>query len=239
MLFQKDEKSKFDFISIKDFLFALFLMVSGTILSYLYLPVSLKKTLSGYSQFFESHYFAIVIFFLSTALNFYIIYFFCCKTKKRSLKEGLFLISKPIKTNFICLLIGILMPLATLPIIFKFAPEKFYAMDVVKTTDGMVYLFTCALLAPIFEEIFYRGFIFPFFQSKLNSFWAIIITSLFFGTAHFMNVGNAHILLSLFISYGFVLTLIRYFTSSLIPPMITHFVHNLTLIVGFLIVSKF
>ena len=238
MFLQKDELSKFNFISIKEFLLALFLMLATTIISFLIIPAFLKKSLSVYKDFFDSHYFGIIIFFLSSILSLCIIYYFCCKSKNKSLKDGLFIYLQPKKVIFICFLIGILMPIISLPIIFKFTPKEFYAMDLVKTKDGLLYLFTCALFAPVFEEIFYRGFIFPFFQSKLNSFWALIITALFFGFSHFMNIGNAHILISLFIFYGFVLTLIRYFTNSLIPPIITHFVHNLTLMISFFIMSK-
>ncbi len=238
MFLQKDELSKFNFISTKEFLLALFLMLASMIFSFILLPVFLKKNFFAYKDFFDSHYFGIVIFFLSSAFTSYIIYYFCCQRKNRSLKEGLFLHLTSNKILLVCFLIGIVMPLFSLPIILKFAPSNFYAMDIAKTKDGLLYLFTCALFAPVFEEIFYRGFIFSFFQSKLNSFWAVIITALFFGFSHFMNIGNAHILLSLFIFYGFVLTLIRYFTNSLIPPIITHFVHNLTLMVSFFVMSK-
>jgi membrane protease YdiL (CAAX protease family) len=128
--------------------------------------------------------------------------------------------------------------LLSLPVIFKFAPKEFYAMDIAKTKEGIIYLFTCALFAPVFEEIFYRGFVFPFLQSKINSFLGIVLASLFFGLSHFVNIGNASILLVLFIFYGFVLTFIRYKTNSLIPPIIVHFIHNVTLIISFLIASS-
>lgn len=238
MFLQKDELSKFDFISVLDFFLILFLMIVSTMFSFIGLPLYSQKVLPAYSKFFNSHYFGIFLFFLSAALSLYILYYFCCKKKNKSLKEGLFFYPKSLKIYFISFGIGILMPLATLPVIFKFAPHEFYAMDVAKTKEGLVYLFTCAMVAPIFEEIFYRGFIFPFFQSKLNSFWAVIITSLFFGFSHFFNIGNAYVLLSLFMFYGFVLTLIRYFTNSLLPPMITHFFHNATLISGFLLMNR-
>lgn len=237
MFLQKDELSKFDFLSIKDFLLALFLMFLATLFSFIYMPFMLQKLLPSYKGFITSHYFGIIVFFLSSALCAYIIYYFSCKKKQKDLTNGLFLYKKSNKIYLISILIGIIMPLVSLPVIFKFAPHEFYAMDLAKTKGGLIYLFSAALLAPVFEELFYRGFIFPFFQSKLNSFWAIIITSLFFGFSHFMNIGNAHILLSIFILYGFVLTLVRYFTNSLIPPVITHFIHNVTLIIGFLIGS--
>lgn len=237
MFIKKDIKSKFDFISTKEFCLALLIMLATTIFSFVIIPIVLKKFLFAYKDFFNSHYFGIVMFFLSSILASYVIYYFCCKIKNKTLQAGLFLNKISSKTFLYAISIGSIMPLISLPIIFKFTPSTFYAMDIAKTKEGLIYLFTCAIFAPIFEEVFYRGFIFPFFQSKLNSFWAVIITALFFGLSHFMNIGNAHILLSLFILYGFVLTLIRYFTNSLIPPIVTHFVHNLILMASFFIAS--
>ncbi|OGI18351.1 MAG: hypothetical protein A3B68_04775 [Candidatus Melainabacteria bacterium RIFCSPHIGHO2_02_FULL_34_12] len=235
MFLEKDKLSRFEFVSIIEFSLILFLIFISTLFSFLFLPLILKRFLPAYSAFFNSQYFGIVLFFLSGILMIYIFYYFCCKKKNKTFSEGMFLNPVSLKTGAMCLLIGLIMPLISLPVIFKFAPHEFYAMDLAKTKEGLIYLFACALFAPVFEEFFYRGFIFPFFQSKLNSFWAVIITSLFFGLSHYMNIGNAYILLSMFIVYGFVLTLIRYFTSSLIPPVITHLIHNAVLMSCFII----
>ena len=235
MLFKKDELSKFDFLSIGEFFLVLFLIILSMLFSLLALPNALKKF---FPVLFESYYFAVFFFFLAMASSFYAIYFFTCKRKNKSLSEGLFLKLPSRKIFLISFIIGILMPLITAPLLFKLAPHQFYAGALLKQKGGMFFLFTCAMVAPLFEEVFYRGFIFPFFQSKLNSFWAIILTSLFFALSHFMNVNAAYVLLSLFIFYGFVLTLLRYSTKSLIPSMVTHFVHNLTLIICFLVMSK-
>jgi len=238
MFLKKDELSKYDFISTREFLIALLLIFLSTILVFLFVPMIFKMALPMFSSFIDTYYFAVLVFFLSSLATFYIIYYFCCKRKQKSIVDGLFLYPTSNKTYVISALIGIIMPLCTLPIIFNFAPHEFYAMDLAKKPDGLFYLFASALLAPLFEEVFYRGFIFSFFQSKLNSFWAVLITALFFGFSHFANIGNALVLLSLFILYGTALTLIRYFSRSLIPPIIAHYVHNLVLLFGFLIMSK-
>ncbi len=238
MLFKKDELSKFQFLSIFEFLLVLVLLFASLIFSFIFLPQSLKQLLPAFTSFFDSHYFGIFAFIFEGFLLFYIIYFFTCVRKNKSLKEGLFFYPKSRKTLLISVLIGFITPVCTAPILLKLAPSKFFAMDMAKTSDGFVYIFICALLAPLFEEMFYRGYIFPFFQSKLNSFWAVIITAVFFGASHYANVGNVYVLISLFMLYGFVLTLLRYFTNSMIPPMIAHFTHNLTLLSGFLVISK-
>lgn len=236
-IFKKDKLSQFDYVSTGEFFLALFLMFLTTLFSFIAVPFYLSKLLSSKVAFFSSHYFGIFVFFISSFLMFFIIYYFSCKRKNKTLKEGLFLHPVSQKIYLMCLIAGIVIPLVSLPVIFKFAPKEFYAMDIAKTKEGMIYLFTCALFAPVFEEIFYRGFVFPFLQSKLTSFWGIVLTSLFFGLSHFMNIGNAFVLLLLFVFYGFVLTFIRYKTNSLIPPIVVHFIHNITLIISFLITS--
>ena len=235
MFFQKDNLSKFDFISVKEFLLILFILFVTILLCFSGIPFSLKKVLPQYLTFINSHYVETFLYLICLTLTFYTIYYFSCKRKKKTLQEGLFLYPKSKKNILICILIGIIVPLSTSPILIKLAPPQFYAMDLLKEEGGLFFIIVAGLTAPILEEVFYRGFIFPFFQSKLNSFWAVIITSLFFGFSHYANIGNAHILLSLFIFYGFVLTLVRYFTNSLIPAIVTHFTHNLTLMCGALI----
>ena len=234
MLFTKDNKSKFDFVSWKAFIVVLVLLFASILFCFIYIPVMLIKILPAYKDFFISHYFGIFLYFLSAGLSIYIIYYFCCKRKMKSFVHGLFLINPSKKVYLYSIIIGLLMPIASLPLIFKFAPKQFYAMDLLGQEGGLVFLIFSATLAPLSEEIFYRGFIFPFFQSKTNSFWGVVITAIFFGVSHFFNVGSAFILLGLFMFYGLVLTFVRYFTNSLIPPIIIHLIHNAVLMTSFL-----
>lgn len=238
VLFTKDEKSKFDFISWKEFIFVLILLFASVLICFLYIPVISIKLLPAYKAFFISHYFGIFMYFLSSILSLYIIYYFCCKRKKKSLVSGLFLNNPSKKIYLYSVIIGFLMPIVSLPLIFKFAPKQFYAMNLLSQEGGLIFLIFSATLAPISEEVFYRGFVFPFFQSKTNSFLGIILTAVFFSISHFFNVGGAFILLGLFVFYGLVLTFIRYFTNSLIPPIIIHLIHNATLMGAFFIAEK-
>lgn len=235
MLFTKDEASKFDFISVKEFIFCLFLMILSLFFFILIVPFLLSLTFPEKTKFFESMNFRTLLSFPSLLLNFYFIYYFVCKRKNKTLKEGFFLYPASKEASIKSIFIGILMPLFSLPVLLYFAPKEYFAQDMLKDNLGLVFILISSLIASVLEEAFYRGFIFPFFQSKLNSIWAIIITSVFFGVSHYANVGNAYILVSLFIFYGLVLTLVRYFTKSLIPPIIVHISHNVTLMICFFI----
>ncbi len=234
MLFKKDERSKFEFLSIKEFILSIVLMGFNLIFFILIIPSILSAILPQNTGLYESMSFRTILSYPSLLLNFYVIYLFVCKMKRKSLKEGFYFIPQNNRVYIKSIFVGILMPVITSPILLKCAPEDFYAQDMI-SGGGLILVIIGALLAPVLEEVFYRGYIFPFFQSKLNSFWGIVIASLFFGLSHYMNIGNTNILVCLFIFYGVVLTLARYFTGSLIPSIIIHMSHNLTLILGFII----
>lgn len=239
MLFTKDEASKFKFLSIKEFILCLVLMILSLLFFILIIPFLLSLTFPEHTKLFESINFRTLLSFPSLILNFYFIYYFVCKRKKKTLKDGFFLYPKSKEVNIKLLVIGFIMPLLSLPVLFYFAPKEYYAEDMLKQSGGIFFIIISSLIASVLEEVFYRGFIFPFLQSKLNSIWAVIITSVFFGISHYANVGNAHVLVGLFILYGFILTMIRYLTKSLIPPIIVHICHNCVLILGFIIGMQF
>ncbi len=46
-------------------------------------------------------------------------------------------------------------------------------------------ILSVGILAPIAEELFFRGLLFDFFKQKTGVTWAILITSLLFGMAHY------------------------------------------------------
>ena len=54
------------------------------------------------------------------------------------------------------------------------------------TTYGIVLMIlSVGILAPIAEELFFRGLLFDFFKQKTGVAWAILISSLLFGMAHY------------------------------------------------------
>jgi membrane protease YdiL (CAAX protease family) len=239
MCFKKDEKSKYDFLSWKAFFSLLFLMFFSLILFILIIPYILEQIFPRYASLLSSVHFRTLLSFPSLFLNYYLIYYFVCKRRNKTLKEGFFFIPVSKEIYLKSLAVGILMPILSSPILISMAPKDFHALDMSKDPVGLVFLIVGAILAPFLEEVFYRGFLFPFFQSKINSFFAVALTSLLFGFSHYMNVGNAEILVVLFIAYGLVLSLARYLTGSLIPPVIIHMCHNVTLIICFLIGKQF
>jgi membrane protease YdiL (CAAX protease family) len=76
------------------------------------------------------------------------------------------------------------------------------------------------ILAPIVEELFFRGIILHRFGIKWNTEKAIIVSSLLFSILHF----DIHLLTRFFL--GVILSILYYQTKTLIVPMIFHGCYN-------------
>lgn len=86
--------------------------------------------------------------------------------------------------------------------------------------------------ARVGEELFFRGFIFTLalklFKGKENSvLWAILISSVLFAIVHTQTFlpSNHLTMIDIFIS-GLIIVIIRYFTGSILPGIITHLAGN-------------
>lgn len=123
-----------------------------------------------------------------------------------------------------------------IPIILYFLPAV--AMEIIGFTVGfnfnIKYLFAtifCTVAVGFAEEIYFRGIIFKILETKGIK-KAIIISSAIFGIMHIGNIvgGDDIFYTSLQIvfafAFGIVFVEIFYFTKSLIPVIIWHFVHD-------------
>ncbi|MDO5778986.1 MAG: CPBP family intramembrane metalloprotease [Clostridium sp.] len=99
---------------------------------------------------------------------------------------------------------------------FKSVMEYFDSLPIV------ILLIESCVIAPIFEEILYRGILLKGLINKYNSKRAIVYSALIFGIAH-LNIPqgiNAFLL-------GLILGTVFYYTRSIYLCMIMHFVNNL------------
>ncbi len=91
----------------------------------------------------------------------------------------------------------------------------------VNNFDKVAIYIMLVILAPIAEEILFRGYLFTKLRSHLSLISAIIITSLLFGLAHgAWNVGVSTFALSV------VSCVIREYTGSLYVPILIHMINN-------------
>ncbi|MDU4882557.1 CPBP family intramembrane glutamic endopeptidase [uncultured Clostridium sp.] len=96
------------------------------------------------------------------------------------------------------------------------------AMEYFESLPIVILLIETCIIAPIFEEVLYRGILLKGLINKYDSKIAIVYSALIFGIAH-LNIPqgiNAFLL-------GLILGTVFYYTRSIYLCMIMHFVNNL------------
>ncbi len=91
-------------------------------------------------------------------------------------------------------------------------------------------LLVAVLVAPICEETFFRGFVFPGLARALPIWGAVVTSALLFGLAH-ADLGSFVVLVAI----GIVLAVVRWRTDSLWPGVIVHTLNNTISFVSILV----
>jgi uncharacterized protein len=86
-------------------------------------------------------------------------------------------------------------------------------------------------VAPLMEELFFRGFLYPALARPLGIRWSVAITSFAFALVHSSQLANSWAPLLLLFGVGLVLTITRVRTASVLPGFFIHSAYNLTLFV--------
>ena len=113
----------------------------------------------------------------------------------------------------------------TIGILLQNVPEADWVKDAfMEIGNGPLVLqfISLCLIAPIFEEIIYRGIMLEELNKRYRSIKAILISALFFGIMHF----NLHQAINGFF-IGIVMGVIYIKTDSLILTIFLHFINNL------------
>jgi CAAX protease family protein len=94
------------------------------------------------------------------------------------------------------------------------------------TNAAYVMAMFAVFVAPFMEEIFFRGFLFVFFEKHGGLRFAVVATALLFGGLHVQEYWGAwnHVLMIFLV--GLVFSLARGLTGSLVPSVILHFAYN-------------
>lgn len=74
---------------------------------------------------------------------------------------------------------------AFLPIEIKPQPIAEIIMTAATKWERLIPFIVASIFAPISEELYFRGFLYPTLRRKIGVGWAIILTSLIFGSLHF------------------------------------------------------
>src|SRR5262249_56842240 len=84
-------------------------------------------------------------------------------------------------------------------------------------------------LAPLIEELFFRGFLYPVLVRRLGVVVAILITSVAFGLLHAPQLGRAWGPVLVVFLVGLALTITRALTKSVATSVLIHVAYNGTI----------
>ena len=99
--------------------------------------------------------------------------------------------------------------------------------------EGLFVILIVAGVPAVCEEVMFRGFIQKSFELKLKPYWAILVTSVFFGLYHF----NPYGLIPL-IALGFYFGFAVYISDSIFTSMSLHFLNNFIAVIMFFIAGN-
>lgn len=84
-------------------------------------------------------------------------------------------------------------------------------------------------MAPLFEELFFRGFLYPVLARKVGIAIGAVLTAIGFAFLHASQLGGAWAPLLMLFVVGLVLTLVRVVKNAVAPTFLMHVGYNLTL----------
>ena len=99
--------------------------------------------------------------------------------------------------------------------------------ELIRVWHPFLGIMAIAVLAPVAEELFFRGFTYNVFRARLGVVWGIVISSLIFAGIHFDPARlPTYFIIAAVLAYSYERT------KSLIVPIVIHFVNNLAAIIG-------
>ena len=118
--------------------------------------------------------------------------------------------------------------------VFKISPPSSKIEELItnKNVSYIMLLVVVSVIAPVCEEIFFRGFLFQGFKKRWGVPAGILISSVLFSAAH-LDLYNFLPLLAI----GWVLAYLFHKTKSLLPVIFLHAIYNLILIL--ILLSQF
>jgi membrane protease YdiL (CAAX protease family) len=91
----------------------------------------------------------------------------------------------------------------------------------------VIFLLGTAIVAPIVEELFFRGMLYPLMRRHLPAWLAIVANAAIFAGLHFIPM-----LLPVLFVMGLLLTFVRARTHSIIPSILIHSLNNTVFVLG-------
>lgn len=135
--------------------------------------------------------------------------------------------SKYFLYGFLCLTVGVAW-FEGLDPLTPDLPTPLFFQDSAKI-GNILYMVSIVLVAPITEEIIFRGFFYPAFFSSVGRMGSIFVTAILFAAVHGAQLHWSMDHLSIIFVVGFLLTLARAMTGSTLYTIGLHAVYNFAL----------
>ena len=96
--------------------------------------------------------------------------------------------------------------------------------------DSFIIIIQAALLAPLFEEFFFREVLFEIFAKSILPVWGVVVLTAFLFSLVHINMESQFIEFVIYFNAGILLGSLRWISSSLTLPIITHSAINTTIL---------
>jgi membrane protease YdiL (CAAX protease family) len=139
---------------------------------------------------------------------------------------------------FLCAAVGPMLAIATstLGVLLKAPPIPSPIQDLISDRRSLfVMMLFLTIFGPVFEELVFRGFLFPLLARSLGSWPAILLAATAFALVHGSQYQWSWQHLTVVGLAGVIFGFVRYKTSSTAAATLVHTGYNATLFVGFLV----
>jgi hypothetical protein len=130
----------------------------------------------------------------------------------------------------IYLLAGLALEICLVPFDYLLPMPKSAPIDEFFRTARDAYILSSfgILFAPLFEELFFRGFLYPALARRFGMIWSILLTSLAFAGIHIFQLRAWGPLVVIFL-VGLALTTVRALRKSVAATVLMHMTYNATI----------
>jgi len=166
----------------------------------------------------------------STACMVVVCWYFVCRKYGRSLCDGFAIRPIRAKSAIGCLALGLLGALLGFVLLTWAEPGDSPMAELSESPFGVLVIAVMGLLVPPFEEMYYRGLLYPVLRRRFGSAVSVAVVTVWFALAHLQQLFGDWVGLGLVFTMGAIWTLQRHLSGSLIPSIITHWTYNACLI---------
>lgn len=118
--------------------------------------------------------------------------------------------------------------------VFLRTPANLPIEGMFQTRESVLMMMAAGILvAPLVEEVMFRGFLYPVFARKLGAAAGVLIVGLLFGLMHAAQLWGGWGQIGLLILVGIILTYARARTGSVLASYLLHLGYNTLLLLGF------